>query len=301
MRMHRHSEVRTPLFVTHRAGVTLMELIILIVLVAGMILFAVPSIYSARSTARKKTCEQNLVHLWGAIQGHYGVRESFPAGAIYKLDRVPLNEDVNSRSWGIDLLPWVLDPVIAEEFVIAFQGDESITSPALKERRQKWISKFLCPSDDLSPRSQDGNGYAQSNYAGSYDYRSLPIETGTAGTLLLNRSLKVEDIPDGAAYTILIGEIRRSSNDLGWASGTRGMMRNAGTPMNKSPSGVLSAEVTVGAVAGDPGGFGSFHKGGCHFMFADGSVKFQAEGIDPAVYLQQANRDDTRAGQAGDF
>ncbi|WP_437194206.1 DUF1559 family PulG-like putative transporter [Planctomicrobium sp. SH527] len=301
MKMQRHSGNRNPLFATRRAGISLLEIIILIVLVAGIILLAVPWIYSARSVARKKTCEQNLVDLWGAIDGYYGVRQSFPAGAIYDHDLVPLGEDVNSRSWGIDLLPAVLDRDIAEEFTVAFLGGESITSPDLKARRQKWIPRFLCPSDDLPPRSQDGNGYAQSNYAGSYDHRSLPIETGTSGTLLLNKALTVEDIPDGVGYTILIGEIRRSSTDLGWASGTRGMMRNAGTPMNKSPSGVLSNDASVGAVAGDPGGFGSFHRGGCHFMFANGSVKFQADSIDPAVYLQQANRDDAKAGRAGEF
>jgi len=40
------------------------------------------------------------------------------------------------------------------------------------------------------------------------------------------------------------------------------------------------------------GGFGSLHPGGAQFCFADGSVRFLSENIDPEIYENLGHRAD---------
>jgi prepilin-type processing-associated H-X9-DG protein len=135
----------------------------------------------------------------------------------------------------------------------------------------------------------------------------------------------LDDIPDGAAYTILVGEIRRVAPTLGWASGTRATLRNTGVPLNEpdplapmarsTPIAGLSANATqielyeaVKALAASgewplelTGGFSSFHPGGCNFLFCDGSVHVVKTAIDRRVYKLLGNRDDGEAVSADSF
>ena len=57
----------------------------------------------------------------------------------------------------------------------------------------------------------------------------MPIITAP---FFLNSKLRRDDIADGLAHTIFIGEKLIDKDDLGWMSGTRATLRNTGTPLN---------------------------------------------------------------------
>jgi prepilin-type processing-associated H-X9-DG protein len=64
-----------------------------------------------------------------------------------------------------------------------------------------------------------------------------PIDEDNHGVFFLNRSLCYEDISDGTAHTLFIGEKYYASpdnarQDLGWMSGTRWTLRNTGSLVN---------------------------------------------------------------------
>jgi hypothetical protein len=60
-----------------------------------------------------------------------------------------------------------------------------------------------------------------------------PIDVDNHGVFFLNSRLTHDDITDGAAHTLFVGEKRFFDNiDLGWMSGTRATLRNTGTPPN---------------------------------------------------------------------
>jgi prepilin-type processing-associated H-X9-DG protein len=101
----------------------------------------------------------------------------------------------------------------------------------------------------------------------------------------LNSTVRYEDLEDGSSNTIFVGEKLQGPADLGWASGTRGTLRNTGTALN-SP--VVSTPKNKDPV----GGFSSVHPGGANFAFGDGSVKFLKSGISPAVFRLLGNRAD---------
>jgi prepilin-type processing-associated H-X9-DG protein len=182
------------------------------------------------------------------------------------------------------------------------------------------IATLLCPSD---------SGRGRNSYAGCHHDTDAPIDTDNHGVLYLNSRVRLDDIPDGAASTILLGEARHGGPSLGWASGTRSTLRNTGIRIN-APDPLATAAVfaqlapgtsgaakatpanpaapagsqlenyeTVRALAGDElwpldltGGFSSYHGPSANFLFCDGSVRMLSATIAQHVYRFLGNRDD---------
>ena len=71
-----------------------------------------------------------------------------------------------------------------------------------------------------------------SNYAGVHHDVEAPIAADNHGVFFLNSRISYDDISDGPAYTILVGEFRRQGPTLGWAVGTMSSLRNTGAPIN---------------------------------------------------------------------
>ena len=161
------------------------------------------------------------------------------------------------------------------------------------------IAVFMCPS------SRGG-----SSYTGCHHDVEAPIDADNHGVLYLNSHIGYDDITDGPAYTILLGEATNSMM-LGWASGTRDTLRNTGSPINAPDPSVPAARrpfvvpqpgerlaefqtlVDDGVVPLTyVGGFGSWHGSGANFLFCDGSVHFLKNSIDPQVFRYLGHRAD---------
>ena len=107
---------------------------------------------------------------------------------------------------------------------------------------------------------------------------------------------------DGTSHTIYVGEKPLDSvQELGWMSGTRATLRNAGVPavawvpggrrpwmpeigVWESRGGIDrdQAQPLPGASALTVGTFGSFHPGGANCLLGDGSVRFLS-GLTPLL------------------
>jgi prepilin-type processing-associated H-X9-DG protein len=145
-------------------------------------------------------------------------------------------------------------------------------------------------------------GGAFPSYAACHHDVEAPIDVDNHGVMFLNSSIRCEDIRDGAANTIFLGE-SGGQTGWGWASGTRATLRNTGTPIN-------AGRVPLGGVApilspGDidllaVGGFGSSHGPGANFAFGDGSIHYLNAAILPRLLRQLGHRSDGELA-AGDF
>jgi prepilin-type processing-associated H-X9-DG protein len=93
--------------------------------------------------------------------------------------------------------------------------------------RQLSVPTLSCPSFP-------GVNAPISQYAGVHHHAEAPIDDDNTGVLFLNSRVTFDDLVDGAAYTLIVGEKTvRSVQDLGWMSGTPATLRNTGTPINR--------------------------------------------------------------------
>ena len=180
-----------------------------------------------------------------------------------------------------------------------------------RRRETVMISTFICPSSgrlwSVSGRWTDGT----ISYAGCHHDVEAPIAADNHGVLYLNSRVRFDDITDGLAQTILLGELKSNEPDiLNWASGTRATLRNTGSGLNsENPLTLLFASIADLSDAERPaavarmyeegvipvnfvGGFSSWHPQGGNFVFCDGSVRFIKRSVQQRPYQLLGNRAD---------
>ena len=120
--------------------------------------------------------------------------------------------------WAVQILPFFDQPAIFQQFNFA----ESVYDPSNETARGHRIGSFHCPSSPI-------NG--PMSYAACHHDVEAPIDVDNHGVFYLNSRTRYEDITDGPAFTILVGEYGTTPGP-GWAVGTSATLRNAGTPIN---------------------------------------------------------------------
>lgn len=126
---------------------------------------------------------------------------------------------------------------------------------------------------------------------------TLGWASGTRSTLR-NTGRPINATPGGKSHQDVT--LEESDSDLpdqlgpGWDELGDSSMSGAGsveeTAANSEPR--PPAPPTADVAALDPGGFGSHHTGGCHFLMGDGRVQFVSDSIDMNVYRRLAHRSD---------
>ncbi len=174
------------------------------------------------------------------------------------------------------------------------------------------LSILECPS---SPATAARNGASHSDYAGCHASQAVPIDSDNDGLLYLNSSESMYEVPDGASTTILVGEKRKTSFDIGFLTGDYSTLRNTGVPTNildrlpdteNRNTGYYDAQ-TADVMLDDSGneilirGFSSFHGAVCNFLMADGSVRTIGDMISLDVLQRLGSRNDGSLISGSDF
>jgi len=293
-------------------GFTLIELLVVIAIIAVLIALLLPAVQAAREAARRVQCVNNLMNIGIALQNYESSYELLPPGVVNDTGPIQNIPKGYNASWMLQLLPFLEQGTVARRFDdrVGVYGAENSTARGIV------ISIFLCPSDSGGSRGGAGS-VGMNNYAACHNDVEAPIDVNNKGVFFLNSHLRSEDISDGTANTLYVGEKRLADAALGWASGTRDTLRNTGTPLNKTVSlaGFFPAEEEdpVGLEPAGPsaapagksltqvGGFGSNHAGGANFNFGDGSVRFVKNSINAQVYRYLGNRADGEMISADQF
>ncbi|WP_165251451.1 DUF1559 domain-containing protein [Paludisphaera soli] len=301
------STVRSRALRRARRGFTLIELLVVIAIIAVLVALLLPAVQSAREAARRVTCVNNLMQIGVALHNYEGSFELLPPGVV-DVGKGPILDRPNGYGYGwlARLTPYMeLKNVYNHfNFNIGLYDQSNVTT------RHNLIRTFLCPSDDAT-KQRNAQGLPATSYAGVHHDVEAPIAADNRGVFFLNSVIRYEEIPDGTSMTIFVGEKLNDGSDLGWASGTRASLRNAGATPNSARSGtrpqVWTEDGPVDATQlpqpGDPaadpekaaryvGGFGSRHPGGANFAFGDGSVRFIKDSIQPETFRLLANRAD---------
>lgn len=274
----------------HR-GFTLIELLVVIAIISVLVALLLPAVQQSREAARRTQCKNNLMQIGLALQNYDMAFERLPPGSVNATGPIRSEPIGYHMSWIAQLLPYLEQgPVYGH---IDFSTGTYHANNAAPRRIE--ISTLICPSD---PWSHDQIGHT--NYAGCHNDIEAPINFSNTGVLFLDSSTAYRQITDGSVNTIFIGEKLGAEGDLGWMSGTRATLRNAGTEVNgerlvRSADGSVSQPVGRSLENPEPlhvGGFGSSHSGGAHVVMGDGSVRFISQNIAPKVLHWLANRSD---------
>jgi prepilin-type processing-associated H-X9-DG protein len=277
-----------------RSGFTFVELVFVLCILVTLIALLLPAIQSARELARKAQCANNLMQLGIAIASYAGAHSVLPPGVVNETGPIENLPFGYHHSWIVQILPYIDQQNLYNHLDL----EKSAYDPANDTAAHTFINTLYCPSDPARRTN---------HYAGCHHDVDEPINSDNHGVLYLNSCVRYDQIDDGPAFTILLGEMQGEGLSLGWISGTRATLRNTGMPFerpkrNSSAKVILDrselfAEVEAQVDEGTwpvelTGGFSSFHSSSSNFLFCDGSLRSVKRTIERHVYQRLGNRAD---------
>jgi prepilin-type N-terminal cleavage/methylation domain-containing protein/prepilin-type processing-associated H-X9-DG protein len=322
-----HGKV-TPMSANHethrRDAMTLIELLVVIAVIGVLVALLLPAVQSARESARRATCLNNIRQLALAALNYHSMKDHFATGLV------PVDADAGTFAGGtnlwVEMLPYVEEANLKEKWDYTdYRNNIAGGQEALSA---KVVPILLCPSDPLpspvhhlqvdAPYDWMNGVYGLGSYGGNAGVRSFgnpDVPQSEDGVFFKKSRVRMAMITDGASHTLLFGE--RSHEDPEYdrlaaeLDASMGPLAAWGAWCSASHEFGSQADVLLGSIAPinysvkpesgmDPwdmidarlSAFGSGHSGGANFAFADGSAKFVAEDI-PLAKLQALS---TRAG-----
>jgi prepilin-type N-terminal cleavage/methylation domain-containing protein/prepilin-type processing-associated H-X9-DG protein len=298
--------------VTHcrRFAFTLIELLVVIAIIAILIGLLLPAVQSARESAARTQCANNLHQIVVAVQNYHDEHGHFP-GNTQNEGGWDWGYQKNCKSWS-----WLarLLPELEQSNLYETMGVDQNTFLQSEAYIVTGLPVFYCPSDNamlLNPSinraNLQGQPAATSNYKGvtgdCWAYAgscqgcpSWANNTGagnglTSGNGVFNRDdgdapqspKRITQITDGTSNTFMVGEdIPQINAHCAWFY-ANGSLATCAIPPNvmTKPDGTLY----------DPYGdwpdlysFRSRHPNGLNFAFVDGSVHFIVDTIPLPTY-----------------
>ena len=188
------------------------------------------------------------------------------------------------------------------------------------------VPVFKDPPDPAQPGTYTGSAIvdtlARGNYVGMYGLGEICSQSGAndspnnngagpagthAGIFYRNSGTSIAAILDGTSNTIAVGERSHNLSYVTWTARSIGGWLGKTSPIeggtdqfNPSPeecwtqvlgpAGLEDGNRTVNQAEAHVEDYWSRHPGGANFLFADGSVHFVKDGINPLVYRGLATR-----------
>ncbi len=296
----------------HRPAFTLIELLVVIAILGVLIALLLPAVQKVRAAANRIHCANNLKQLALAAHQYHDTAGRFPPGLVAV--RPGAGRFSEGTNLWVEMLPYLEQANLHRQWDY---GDyRNNLAGGRNASTARVLPILLCPSDSLfepvwrpplaGPLAWADGFYALSSYGGNGGTRSFDgfdnPPPSHDGVFFGGSRVRLADIMDGAGNTLLLGE--RFHHDPEYDRLTRvldpdfyplagfGLWASAMHPMASQADVLLSAAVPINYRVAPGSGeddwawegnrlcaFGSGHARGANFAFADGSVRFVADGL----------------------
>jgi len=282
-----------------RAGFTVFELLIVVAIIGVLAGLLLPSLGSARESARRVQCTSHQREIGLALHNHHNANGALPVG--WKSD--PSTQ--SAYGWAVPLLPYLAQPALFAHI----DSKHRVGSPIHDLARATPLSMMLCPSDITEPTfvlyqadedEEDKDSLVAlpdafgssatmplvrlptANYVAMFGTMeaddSIPAPIGD-GAFLENKTVRFRDFARGLSNTITVGERTMAQVPSTWF-GVELAGEDAAARL------VGSALEGINNPLADECDFSSRHPSGANFLWGDGHVSFISEDIDLQLYHQ---------------
>jgi prepilin-type N-terminal cleavage/methylation domain-containing protein len=212
--------------VPRRRGFTLTELIVVVVIIAVLIAFLLPSVERVRGAAARMNCYNNLKHIGIACHSYASTYDGIlPGGSVVGSAKEPADR----LGVFVTLLPYMEYESLYKKFDLKRGLAEQMGIVDSQSYTRPWT----CPIARIS------NSEKFTNYVGvagvDPDAATLPLKDKRAGAFGFDRVVHLkDDIADGTSNTLLFLETHQNLGS--WASATatlRGIDPDDEAPVGK--------------------------------------------------------------------
>jgi prepilin-type N-terminal cleavage/methylation domain-containing protein len=313
-----------------RTGFTLVELLVVIAIIATLIGLLLPAVQSARESARRTQCVNNLRQMGLALHNFHDVKRFFPPA--FATNATPGNvnwrtmtptPDFFEPGWSffVSMLPYMEEDALHDRLSLSLPIMHA--SNAAARSADALLQAYVCPSD-TSPRLIDvwdfgtpssapalsgpGTVLAQapvSSYAGLIGTTDHENNGMFDGVFFRNSRVRIGQITDGTSKTICIGERMSRMAEATWLGSITGSevvhadgwwqrLGYAHRSQNYRPSNCQTTchirSSAPNVANNSPSGFFSPHANGCNFLNLDGSARLITDDVDLTTFRALATR-----------
>jgi prepilin-type N-terminal cleavage/methylation domain-containing protein len=280
---------------------TLIELLVVIAIIAILVAILLPAVQQAREAARRTQCRNNLKQIGLALHNYASRISCYPPGYI-----TAVNPDGSEAGNGWGWASFLLHDVDQAPLLQQIQFNRDITDAANAASRKTIIPAYQCPSEVFAGVfnvvDQNGNpltDVAQASYVAMNGNQGVSDSAATNdGAFVRNKSFRPQNVTDGLSNTLFVGERGTNMSFASWTGAvTSGAVPSVRAP---GPADFEGSAALVLAHCGphlpndpyvtDADATSSFHAGGVHFAFGDGSVHFISSVVSETVYDALASR-----------
>ncbi|MCS6853053.1 MAG: DUF1559 domain-containing protein [Gemmataceae bacterium] len=285
---------------SRRSGLNLTEVLIVVAIIVILALISFPAVLRARDVGNRIVCASNLEQIGTALftyQGEYG---AFPPGGVDGPMPKAGVRNGTSHGWA----QFILSGLGRDDLARQYRWDQNWDSGANLAVVQTRLGVMECPS---APKGRTGSrGAAISDYGALYSFSSDLIGAGFAdrvanreGVLVPNQRVRLDEIYDGASYTITVAE--DAGRPQAWRAGR--LVANSGISGgawgDRKNSYIVHGFTYDGAKTPGPAAVNAtnnnevygFHPGGANVLFADRSVRFVPRTVDIRLFNRLVTRD----------